>query len=278
MTIEILHKMLEADPPQGRYVVVTPQQRGKGSTTARNLLSALVSLPGHYAAKSWLTERLRRYKGEVDEEDDWGGMARVHNIVTLLRGLLCPPGIEGEKELRKALVSYVPNRFESGPGYQLTGAPLRRLDVDVIEASVKEASLVERRGQNAISVWEQAYALAARGEYLLDERYSNWAESKRREVEGYQRQAAHALHRLYLTHKGEAAEEQVLGKKIHILADLVPLFLQFRDRPIKILPQVTMRKVRQEKRHCHFLPVLRDFRGQEGADQLLRWFESTRSW
>lgn len=42
MTIEILHKMLEADPPQGRYVVVTPQQRGKGSTTARNLLSALL--------------------------------------------------------------------------------------------------------------------------------------------------------------------------------------------------------------------------------------------
>jgi Bacterial transcriptional activator domain len=210
MTIEVLHEVLETDPPQGRYVMVTPQQRRLGSTTGLNLLSALVSLPGHYATKSWLTERLSRYKSEVDDDETWAGMVRVDNIVTLLRGLLCPPGIADEKELRKALVSYVPNHFESGPGYQLAGEPLIWLDVDVIEASVKEACLLEQKGQDALPVWERASMLAARGGYLLDERYSDWAESKRREVEGYQRQAVHALHRLYLAHNGDAAEEQVL--------------------------------------------------------------------
>jgi Bacterial transcriptional activator domain len=210
MSIEVLHEVLETDPPQGRYVVVTPQQRRLGSTTGLNLLSALVSLPGRYAAKSWLMERLSRSKSEEDEDEIWAGMVRVDNIVTLLRGLLCPPGIAGEKELRKALVSYVPNHFESGPGYLLAGEPLIWLDVDVIEASVKEACLLEQQRQDALPFWERASVLAARGGYLLDERYSDWAESKRREVEGYQRQAVHALHRLYLVRDDGAAEEQVL--------------------------------------------------------------------
>ena len=209
MAIEVLHEVVSTDPPQGRYVIVTPHPR-QGSITGRNLLSALVSLPGHYATKSWLTERLSRHKSEVDDDETWAGMVRVDNIVSVLRGLLCPPGIAGENELRKALVRYVPNRFESGPGYQLADNPLLWLDVDVLEASVKEACLLEKQGQDALSVWERAYALASRGGYLLDERYSDWAESKRREVEGYQRQAVHALHRLYLARKGDAAEEQVL--------------------------------------------------------------------
>jgi tetratricopeptide (TPR) repeat protein len=211
MTIEVLHEVLETDPPQGRYVVVTPQQRRLGSTTGLNLLSALVSLPGHYAAKSWLMERLSRSKSDVaDDDESWAGMVRVDNIVTLLRGLLCPPGIAGEKELRKVLVSYAPNHFESGPGYQLAGEPLIWLDVDVIEASVKEACLLEQKGHDALPVWERASTLVARGGYLLDERYSDWAESKRREVEGYQRQAVHALHRLYLARDDGTAGEQVL--------------------------------------------------------------------
>jgi tetratricopeptide (TPR) repeat protein len=209
ITIEVLQEVLTTDPPQGRYAAVTPQQRRQGSTTGRNLLNVLVSLPRHYAAKGWLTEKLYHNKNE-DDEVAWGGMARVDNIVTLLRGLLCPPGIEGEKALRKALVTYIPNRFESGPGYQLATEPLLWLDVDAIECFVKQACLLEQGGKNALPLWEQAYTLASKGSYLPDELYSDWASDKRSEVDGYLRQTVHALYRLYLARDEEADEEQAL--------------------------------------------------------------------
>ena len=65
---------MNTDPPQGRYQVVTLQNRRKGSSTGLTLLKILASLPEHYASKDWLTEHFPRTRSTTDEEDEegWG--------------------------------------------------------------------------------------------------------------------------------------------------------------------------------------------------------------
>ena len=216
VTLEVVQEVVSTDPPQARYCVVNPPERGKGSSTALNLLKLLASLPAHAATRDWLSEhlphnRLRRCKSEQKEDEDIeGGMERVDNVVTLLRKMLCPPQIEGSNVLRPALVALLKNHKDSGPGYQLASAPLLWLDVDEIASLVQRACQREQGGQEALSVWEQVYALAARGSYLPLEVYSDWATEKRTEIDGYLKQAVLALHRLYLARDGQASEERVL--------------------------------------------------------------------
>lgn len=111
LRLKVLQKVVRTEPPQGRFQIVSLQQRPKGSTTALNLLKVFASFPGHYVSKDWLTELFRRNRGD-EEEDGWGALVRVDNIVSLLRGLLCPQGIEGEETLHKALVAYVKNHVD----------------------------------------------------------------------------------------------------------------------------------------------------------------------
>ncbi len=213
LQLEVLQEVTSTDPPQGRYQVVTLYQRPKGSSTGLTLLKILASLPEHYASKDWLTEHLPRLRSHNDEEDEegWGqGLIRVDNVVYLLRGLLCPAGIDGQEALRKLLVGYVRNHRESGPGYRLAADPLVWLDVDAIATSVKHALLLEQEGSAAVSAWEQVSVLTSRGAYLPDEPYSDWAKDTRLRVEGYARQAVHALYRLYLAHTGEDGKEQAM--------------------------------------------------------------------
>jgi tetratricopeptide (TPR) repeat protein len=216
VTLEVVQEVISTDPPQGRYCVVNPPERGKGSSTALNLLKLLVSLPSHAATRDWLSEhlphnRLRKGKTELKEDEDIeGGMERVDNVVTLLRKMLCPPQIEGSNVLRPALVALLKNHKDSGPGYQLASAPLLWLDVDEMASLIQRACQREQDGQEALSVWEQVYALAARGPFLPLEVYSDWATEKRTEIDGYLKQAVLALHRLYMARDGQASEERML--------------------------------------------------------------------
>jgi tetratricopeptide (TPR) repeat protein len=212
LQLEVLQEIINTDPPQGNYHLVSLQQRPKGSSTGLTLLKMLVSRPEHYASKDWLTEHLTRVRSrDDDDEEGWGrGLVRVDNVVYLLRSLLCPPGIDGEDILRKMLVVYVKNHRDSGPGYQLATTPLLWLDVDVIAALVQEACLCEQDGRDALSVWEQVYALAVKGCYLPHEAYSDWAADKRAEIDGYLKQSVLALRRLLLVRYGKAGEDRVL--------------------------------------------------------------------
>ena len=213
LQLEVLREVIHTDPPQGCYQVVTLHNRPKGSSTGLTLLKILASLPEHYVSKDWLTEHLPRTRSSTDEEDEqgWGqGLIRVDNVVYLLRGLLCPSGIDGEEVLRKLLVGYVRNHRESGPGYRLAADPLIWLDVDVMTAAIKHALRQEQEGNEAMPAWEQVYALASSGSYLPDEAYSDWAKDTRLRVEGYVHQAVHALRRLYLSRKSEGGEEQAI--------------------------------------------------------------------
>ncbi|HVU65592.1 MAG TPA: hypothetical protein VHD63_00615, partial [Ktedonobacteraceae bacterium] len=99
----------------------------KGSSTALILLALLVSQPGCFASKDWLSEKLGRGRElEDEEEEESEGLKRVDNVVSRLRSLLLPGQVQEQpaiQQVRRHLVEYRRASGESGPGYQLAGMP-----------------------------------------------------------------------------------------------------------------------------------------------------------
>jgi len=182
--------LLCTPPPTGRYETLAAEKlRGRGIAPALTLLKLLASQPQRSASKDWLMEHLRR------EEEACTTEARLDDIASLLRGVLCPPDSAHKEKLRRQLISYVHGSRGSGDGYRLADYPLVWLDSDALAWHVAQAARMERFGDDALPFWERAYQLASRGAYLPDEPYSEWAETRRGEVEGHLRQSVHALAR-----------------------------------------------------------------------------------
>ena len=89
--------------------------------------------------------------------EELGGLARFDNVVSLLRGLLCPQGMPGEKQLRKILVECLASTPESGTSYRLARFPLIWLDVEAMGIHVRQAQEFEAAGQNAFLSWKAVY-------------------------------------------------------------------------------------------------------------------------
>ncbi len=162
----------------------------KGMTTAFLLLALLASQPGGFASKDFLTQALPHLRrdstgAEEDELEGDGSLARLDNVVSLLRKLLCPPkllAIPGASALRKRLVRFVRATPESGPGYQLAEFPLLWLDVEAMETYVTRARQLEARGEDGLEEWQAAYQIGMRGPFLGHEPYSEWADWRRGRV------------------------------------------------------------------------------------------------
>ncbi len=201
LTIEIVAEVVSVDPPRARYVSLTPEQlRGRGTTPALMLLKLLLNRYEHFASKDWLLEQFCR-------DGEQFASARIENIVSLLRGLLCPPAYQ---DLRTHLVAHVRSSISSGDGYQLALYPLVWVDSEALAWNVEQAARMERFGDDGLPFWERAYDLAKRGPYLPDEMYSEWATFRRDEVAGLLRQTVQALARLYVARHGAAGEEEAL--------------------------------------------------------------------
>jgi tetratricopeptide (TPR) repeat protein len=201
LTMEVVAEVVSTDPPQARYLAFTPDQlRGRGTAPALTLLKLLLSRPERFALRDWLVEQFCRDR-EVFSS------VRLDNIVSQLRSLMCPPAYE---DLRTQVVAHVRSSASSGDGYQLAAYPLIWTDIDALTWNVEQAARMERFGDDPLPYWERAYALAKRGSYLPDERYSDWAAARRGEVAGLLRQSVQALARLYLARHGETGEEEAL--------------------------------------------------------------------
>src|SRR5206468_1922892 len=108
------------------------------------------------------------------------------------------------------LVEWVHTSGESGNGYRLADYPLIWLDVDAISFHMKRACELEAHGQEALSHWQAVYQLGMRGPFLAEETYSEWAISRREDVEGALWQSVRALWRYYLTLPERRGEEEAL--------------------------------------------------------------------
>ncbi|MEO9030675.1 MAG: bacterial transcriptional activator domain-containing protein, partial [Ktedonobacteraceae bacterium] len=180
---------------------LTPEQlRGRGTAPALTLLKLLLSRPERFALKDWITEQFCR-------DQELFSNVRLDNIVSQLRGLLCPSSYE---DLRTHLVTHLRSSPGSGYGYQLAAYPLIWVDSDALLWNSEQAARLERFGDNPLSYWERSYQLAKRGMYLPNEAYSGWGETRRSDVAGMLRQSVQALARLCIAQHGGAGEEEAL--------------------------------------------------------------------
>ena len=161
-----------------------------GMSTAFLLLALLASRPDGFTSKDFLMQTLssaRRKpvaKEECDQVED-RVLTRPDNVVSLLRKLLYPPklrDIKGAQDLRQSLVRYVGATDQSGPGYRLASFPLLWLDVEAMEAYVKEARYLEVHGEDGLEQWQAVYEIGMRGQFLGHEPYSDWADWRRLRV------------------------------------------------------------------------------------------------
>jgi DNA-binding SARP family transcriptional activator len=156
----------------------------KDGTAALWLLKLLLSQPHRFALRDEIMEHL------WPEVSSTAAAKRLDNVVYALRKLLRPPGSTQALLLRQATPA-------NGNGYQLAAYPHIWVDADAFAWLIEQAARMERFGEESLSLWEAAYALAARGTYLVEERYSEWAMQRRASLEGQHRQCVHRLAALY---------------------------------------------------------------------------------
>lgn len=218
LSIAILKEVVSTDPPLGRYEILTlPKFSGHGQARVLTFLKLLLSHPGRCAHRDWLAEHLRRGGNRDVEEEEIPFQTignepplRLDKLASDLRKLLCSDKSHPHyKELCAQLV-WFRRGTSSGDGYGLAAYPLIWVDADAISALVWQAAHSEHDPPLSLPLWEQAYALASQGTYLLDEPYSDWAKPRRCEVTEHLGQCVHALVRLYLAQSGEARHEQAL--------------------------------------------------------------------
>jgi tetratricopeptide (TPR) repeat protein len=208
LQVEVLKEVVSTDPPLGRYMVISTQVlRGRGAVSSLMLLKLLASRSHRFATCDWLSTHMKQ---ELLKGTDM----RLDTPASYLRGVLCK--IEDVPErvdaFRLLVVEYLRNGRSSGPGYQLGAYPLLWLDTEALSYQIERGTLMESMSEFALArpFWQRAYQLAFKGEYLPDEPHSDWAQSTREQVAGHLRQSVHALRRLLLTQRGEAAKEEVI--------------------------------------------------------------------
>jgi len=178
------------------YAHAIPEQNLciKDATTALWLLKLLLSQPHRFALRDEIMEHF------WPEVSSTAAAKRLDNVVYALRKLLRPPGSTHVLLLRQGTPA-------NGNGYQLAAYPHIWVDADAFSWSVEQAARLERFGEEALSLWESASHLAARGTYLAEERYSEWAMQRRARLEGQHRQCIHRLAALYRQHGHHALAE-----------------------------------------------------------------------
>src|SRR5579859_1047713 len=176
------------DPPSGTFIRLSAEKwHGKGAVPALSLLELLISQPHRYGSQDWISEQL------WPAADAKAAKKRLSDVVSFLRGLLHPSVSHPE-----TLVRHVAGTKGSGGGYQLAPYPSIWVDADAFLRQMYLAALQTQMEDNPLPYLEAAYQLGARGAYLLEESYSDWAASRREEVAGAFRSCVHQLGHLYL--------------------------------------------------------------------------------
>ena len=75
---------------------------------------------------------------------------------------------------------------------------------------MQHACSLEAHGQEALAHWQAVYHLGMRGPFLAEETYSDWALSRREEIEGALWQSVCALFRHHLALPDHRGEEDAL--------------------------------------------------------------------
>ncbi len=93
--------------------------------------------------------------------------------------------------------------------FKLPGQHRLWVDADVFLSLVSKAMRVECQGQNPMPLLEEAFALA-RGEFLEDDLYAAWAQSRRHTINGARQRVLFKLVDLYLKDEQVSRAEELL--------------------------------------------------------------------
>jgi DNA-binding SARP family transcriptional activator len=175
---------IEYRDPHTRAFMPLPKEKwhGKGATPALSLLKLLISQPHRYAPQDWILEQFWPETEVVKAE------SRLHDASYFLRSLLHPFTSEQDP-----FFWYVRHTKTGGGGYRLAQHPLIWIDADAFTWYMAAAALHERMGDDPFPFLEKAYHLGARGTFLVEEVYSQWAQARRQELDGAFRLCVHQL-------------------------------------------------------------------------------------
>lgn len=93
--------------------------------------------------------------------------------------------------------------------FKLAGQPRLWVDADALLSLVSQALRAECRGQNPLPLLEEAHALA-RGEFLEDDLYAEWAQGRRHTIDGARHRVLFKLVDLYLRDERVGLAEELL--------------------------------------------------------------------
>jgi DNA-binding SARP family transcriptional activator len=93
--------------------------------------------------------------------------------------------------------------------FKLAGQQRLWVDADALLSLVSQAMQAECRGQNPLPLLEEAHALA-RGEFLEDDLYAEWAQGRRHTIEGARHRVLFKLVDLYLQDERAGLAEELL--------------------------------------------------------------------
>jgi DNA-binding SARP family transcriptional activator len=173
------------DPHTATFVPLPKEKwHGKGAMPAFSLLELFISQPHRYAPQDWILEQFWPDMETSKAED------RLHDASYFLRRLLSPFTSE-----ENPFFWYVRHTKTGGGGYRLAEYPLIWIDADAFAWYMQHAALYERMGDDPFPFLEKAYQLGARGTFLVEEVYSEWAEARRKELDGALRLCVHQLGR-----------------------------------------------------------------------------------
>ncbi len=176
------------DPPSRTFIPMAGEKlRVKGALQGQTLMELLISQPQRTAHRDWVLEQFWPTTTKRKAEQNLDNMSNY--LHTLLSGLTEDGG---------ELFCYVRKIKSIGGTYRLAQHPLVWVDADAFLWYMQHAALYKRMGDDPLPLLEAAYPLGARGTYLVEAPYSDWAKTRRTELDGAFRSCVHQLGHLYL--------------------------------------------------------------------------------
>src|SRR5579859_3464151 len=175
--------------PQSQAFGPLPAEKwqAKGALQGQTLMELLISQPQRTAHRDWVLEQFWPTTIQRKAEQNLDNMSNY--LHTLLAGL----AEDGEE-----LFGYVRKIKSLGGTYRLAHYPLVWVDADAFLWYMQHAALYRRMGDDPLPFLEAAYPLGTRGTYLVEAPYSDWAKTRRMEIDGALRSCVHQLGHLYL--------------------------------------------------------------------------------
>lgn len=187
----LLERQVKTSDAEGQTVRYEPvsHEEWKGRGPALALLKALLCHHHRRAMKDELVDALWPEPDEDEPEKRLKSADRALDAaVSVLR-----------KVLTMADGTCLLTTTATGDGmiYKLSGQEQMWVDADAFEQLIQQALRVNNP-QEAMSVWEAAYQLTQRGEFLEEDRYRDWARPRRDVLTGRIGNSVHVLTDLYI--------------------------------------------------------------------------------